>query len=1061
MKQKSDYILIVEDEASHGLLMKLAFESHPEFERIELVKNLHEAKNLVERQLPLLAIADLNLPDGKGTELLISGPEKNAFPVIIMTSQGDEAAAVDSMKSGAMDYVVKSEQAFIDMPQTVHRVIREWKLIDEKHQAEAALRKSEELFRLISENTDDFIVITHFSPELTYIYVSPSHEKHFGFKCDELVGKSALQFLHPEDIERLGPLLQASLEKYAQGDFSMEDVPDNIEYRFRCRDGSYLTLQSTINYVHEGKLLFVSKDVTEKQASEKALKESEALLRRVIDNTPASIFIKDDKGKYLLVNREFSQFYGMDPEDIVGISESEFLKDHHIEDEKIKKYLKDDIDVVKHRKIKRIPEDCIASPVTNKKYWFQTVKAPLELKNNPNCILGVAVDITDRKMAEESVKESEKKYRQLADMLPQVVFECDNEGKLTFLNSQGLVTFGYSQKDFDSGLNILDLCPPEELEKVYNHHEPVKGTDYIASDRYVAKKKDGTPFPVTIFVNTIKERGEELGLRGIIIDETERKKTEEALIRTKEAAEAANQAKSEFLANISHEIRTPMNGIMGMTDLVLDTELTEDQREYLEIVKKSSDSLLTLLNGMLDFAKIEAGKIQIEYVDFQLHSLIENVYQPMRVQADAKGLKLTYNISEELPEYLKGDPGKVHQILVNLINNAIKFTEHGEVHLDVQYGVPVNARDKSSVVVQFSISDTGIGIPNDQFEDIFDTFRQVDGTSTRRYGGTGLGLSICKRLVEEMEGTIWVESEVEKGSTFSFLLMFETGSKPVEYFESIQYEEEQEQTNFIKGLKILLVEDDVVNQEVAKGVLNKYGHYVTIAENGKEAFECLDNDNFDLILMDVQMPVMNGFEATQQIRSGKAHHTDPQIPIIALTAHTMKGDRERCLEIGMDDFISKPIHTLHFIQTIQNVAIAKKIKPILSEADEYEDYRKIGENNNLAIDVDAVKHRLGGDEALLYKIWNTFLETAPVLKEELNKAIDLSDFDLIERTAHSLKSASGNAGASKVKDEAFRIELAARNADIEKIQNNYREMDKEFKEAIQTLTDIMVLNHST
>ena len=927
MEKESDYILLVEDEASHGLLMQLAFENHPEFERIKLVKTLSEAKRQIEQRLPLLAIADLNLPDGKGTELLNPGLKTNAFPVIIMTSQGDEVAAVDSMKSGAMDYVVKSEQTFMDMPQTVHRVLREWKLIDEKHRAEAALRKSEELFRLISENTDDFIVITHFSTELDYIYVSPSHEKHFGFRCDELIGRSALQFLHPEDSERLAPLLKSSLEKYTHGDFSMVDVPDNIEYRFRCRNGSYLTLQSTINYIHEGKLLFVSKDVTEKQAAEKAMKESE------------------------------------------------------------------------------------------------------------------------------------KKYRQLADMLPQVVFECDNNGHLTFLNSQGLITFGYSQDDFNSGLNILDLCPPEEFEKVYNRHEPIKESDYIASDQYMAKKKDGIPFPVTIFVNTIKDHGQELGLRGIIIDETERKKTEEALIRTKEAAEAANQAKSEFLANISHEIRTPMNGIMGMTDLVLDTTLTEDQREYLEIVKKSSDSLLTLLNGMLDFAKIEAGKIQIETVDFQLHALIENVYQTMSVQAEAKGLKLTYAVSDELPEYLKGDPGKVNQILINLMNNAIKFTEQGEVYLKVQFGVPVNARDKSSVVVQFSVSDTGIGIPHDQFDDIFDTFRQIDGTSTRRYGGTGLGLSICKKLVEEMNGTIWVESEVNKGSTFSFVLIFEIGQKPVKHVEEIRQDEEQ--VNFIKGLKILLVEDDIVNQEVAKGVLNKYGHHVTIAENGKEAFQCLDNDDFDLILMDVQMPVMNGFETTQLIRSGKAKHTDPQIPIIALTAHTMKGDRERCLEIGMDDFISKPIHTTHFIQTIQNVVITKKIQLIRSDVHHSEASTEIAEKSDLIIDVEGVKQRLGGDESLLHKIWRTYLENAPILKEELDKAIDLSDFGLIERTAHSLKSASGNAGASKVRDEAFRIELAARNSNIERVYNNYIKMSKEFTEAIQTLTNITVLTHST
>lgn len=917
MSKIPGYTLLVEDGVAHGFLIQSALQNQKELGRIVLVKSIKDAKNYIEENPPSLIIADLMLPDGKGTELLQYNVESILFPIIIMTSQGDESDAVASIKSGAMDYVVKSEQTFENMPDIAKRVLREWQLMEEKRQAEEAFRKSEELFRLISENTDDFIVITEFSEELNYIYASPSHEKHFGLKCEELIGRSALEFLHPDDIKRLQPLIQTSVEKYKNDHFSISDVPEYIEYRFQSGSGIWMILQSTINYIHEGKLLFVSKDVTQQKA------------------------------------------------------------------------------------------------------------------------------------AEEALKESEKKYHDLADMLPQVVFECNASGKLTFLNSQGLEAFEYTHRDFEKGLRLFDLCIREDSERLHENTSLRLKGDPVSDHQYTASKKSGDQFPVTIYANPIEHEGQILGLRGIIIDDTDRKKTEEVLIQAKEAAEAANKAKSEFLANISHEIRTPMNGIMGMTDLILDTSLTEDQREYLEIIKHSSVSLLNLLNSMLDFSKIEAGKIEIEEVEFNLSDLIDRLLQTVSTHAETKGLQLNCTLDENLPLHLIGDPGKVYQILLNLMGNAIKFTSSGKVELFVESGSPANRYADDSVVVQFMVRDTGIGIPGDRFEDIFDSFKQVDGSSTRRYGGTGLGLSICKHLVEKMDGTIWVDSQEGKGSQFSVLLLFRKGMGP-----ETDLNEDLEIFSDGNGYKILLVEDDLVNQEVAKGILNKHGHYVRVAENGVEAFDCLEKEKFDLILMDIQMPLMNGFEATKRIRSGEAGNTNPAIPIIAVTAHTMKGDRERCLAAGMNDFVSKPIHVTNLIQTIQKSMevsssdFAEAAGPFVAHSGNG------GKEHELIISSEPQKS--GQNQDTRNEEWHVFFNDTNKRINTLEQAIEEHDFKMIEDYAHSIKTRAEKIGLQLISDEAFRVELAARSHSIERVKALKRKLSERLEEATNSLTELFI-----
>ncbi len=381
------------------------------------------------------------------------------------------------------------------------------------------------------------------------------------------------------------------------------------------------------------------------------------------------------------------------------------------------------------------------------------------------------------------------------------------------------------------------------------------------------------------------------------------KRINEELVKAKKAAEAAAEAKSIFLANMSHEIRTPMNGIIGMVDILKKTPLTPEQKEYVQIIESSGENLLTIINDILDYSKIEAGRIELEKIPINLREEINNVVKILQIQADRKNLPLIVEINDDVPQYLIGDPVRLKQIIINLVNNAIKFTEKGSIRIIVEKQ-QING---TKAHLLFKVIDTGIGISEEGKKRLFKSFSQVDRSTTRKFGGTGLGLAISKNLTEMMGGEIGLESEVGAGSTFWFTVVLEITDK-----ENYEKNHKTEKIDDIKEklkvkLNVLLVEDNVINQKVALVNLNNLGHNTDVANNGKEAVEMFRKKEYDLIFMDIQMPEMDGIEATKKIREiEKNNNAIRKIPIIAMTANTMEGDKEKYLQAGMNDYVSKP-----------------------------------------------------------------------------------------------------------------------------------------------------------
>lgn len=787
-------------------------------------------------------------------------------------------------------------------------------------------------------------------------------------------------------------------------------------------------------------------------------------------------------------------------------------------------------------------------------------------EQRPVRMTGVCWDITERKRLED-------RFRLAVEASPAALLMVHQDGRILMANSCGLSMFGYTADELLG--QSIELLVPVRFRAAHPSHRhgyfatPVRRAMGAELD-LLAVRKDGSEFPVKIGLSPVETGEGQAAICGVI-DITDQKNTMEALRHAKEAAESANRAKSSFLANMSHEIRTPMNGIIGMAQLLAQTELQSHQRDYLATVDESAHILLRLLNDILDFSKIEAGKLELECVDFRISECVARASQMMVLRAAEKGLELACRVAPEIPDHLRGDAGRLQQVLVNLLGNAVKFTNAGEIFVNVN----AESITTDKIRLHFSVSDTGIGIPDDKREHIFHPFEQAESSTTRRFGGTGLGLSISRQLVEMMDGRMWLDSEPGRGSTFHFtvtfgiaahqhqhslaeleslhalpvlvvddnatnrrilsemlqhwhmqpvladsaaaarqalqksqasqrsirlilldhhmpgedgiqfanslrgvldpnqcpIIMISSGLSPIDTALSQNYGiccfmtkpviasellneilrqfgryttvTPPQLTNAIRHSaqprRVLLVEDNEINRRVALGLLKSRGHQVVTAENGKEAADTLADQEFDVVLMDMQMPIMDGYEATTAIRQRELQ-TGGHVPIVAMTAEALKGDRERCLANGMDDYVSKPISPTEMYCAIERFpALCLSTEAAVDEdqapspthtvpADELlenlQSQQVIVETGDTkpAVDWDVVRAHIGNNPEVICEFSELLKTQAPALVADIQRAIETRDAKLLRRSAHTLKSSVSYFGAKALAQTALAIE---------------------------------------
>ena len=915
----------------------------------------------------------------------------------------------------------------------------------------------------------------------------------------------------------------------------------------------------------------LQREVKERERAEKALEERTLFLNSLIENSPLAIATVDSKHCLYVCNPAFEKLFRYDRQQVLGRRLFELVasQDLRSETEEHKRLVLKGQTV--HAVTRRSRSDGTLVDV-------ELYVVPLLVGGLITGSLVIYQDISERKRAEEDLRESRARLQALVNSIDEIVFEFDAKGtyRNIWTSNEALLSRPRSEllgtrisevigeeaaKPFVELFHrVLETTQAESIE----YHIPVAGSDHWFLARV-------TPIAAL--------EGAACTLCMTSRDITERKHAEEALQRAKEAAEAASRAKSEFLANMSHEIRTPMNGILGMTELALDTNLNPEQREYLGMVRASAESLLSLLNDILDFSKIEAGKMELAPSDFRLRDAVGETLKALAFRAQQKRLELAWRVAPDTPDHLIGDSGRLRQMLVNLVGNAVKFTHQGEIVVEIESERPAS----DAIDLHFQVRDTGVGIAKEKQAMIFDAFTQEDSSTTRKYGGTGLGLAITTRLVDLMGGRIWVVSEPGHGSTFHFtarvgvsrdavakealepevlqglpvlvvddnrtnlriltemltgwgmrphaeeraakalsalqrsggdagsfalvitdlnmpemdgfglaaeirkgfashavpiLLLsssLQTGERarcetlgiaayltkpvrPSELLDAIlsavagqaprrspaaQAAERTSQRG--KAMKIVLAEDNAVNRTLAIRLLERRGHLVAVAENGREALATVEREVPDVVLMDVQMPEMDGLEAIRLIRE-EEKATGKHLPIIALTAHAMKGDRERCLEAGADEYVTKPIRAEDLFSAIERVTSGKhpRAAPDLPPS----------HGGAPVLDMEAALKRLEGDRELFEEVARLFLDECPRILAEIRAASENGDFRLLERSAHTLKGSSANIGARAVSEAAARLEQQAHSGDAAGAKRQIQKAEEEVRRLLPNLESL-------
>lgn len=982
-----------------------------------------------------------------------------------------------------------------------------------------------DLFQSIVENSHNLIYGVALSGAI--VYAAPSCQDLLGYENSEIILQTITKFLHPDDLATALHLLEHPLTSGKRG--------NGCQLRFRHKQGEFKWFQINSFPIKDAEgnvayFVFNGHDITAHKQIEKDLHESIEFFTSVIDALPDPLFLKDENHGMISVNTAYCKLMGRTAHEILSKD-----SDNLVPKAELTVFLQqDEIALASDHPIENEETITDANAV---QHTVVTRKVAHRLPNGKKILIGTIRDITERKQMEESLQHKEALMRCLLDSVPDLIFYKDFNEVYLGCNKALQTLLGVTESGI-VGKTDFDLFPIAIAQEFQVQDRMVlteKAT--LKVEQWVSYPEGRRVLLDTLITPFFTPGGEMLGMIGIGRDITKRKEAEEELRKAKEAAESANQTKSVFLSTMTHELRTPMNGVLGLASLLLDTELNAEQLDLVNTIRASGDTLMALINDILDFSKIEANKLEIEESNFDLRRCIEETLDLVASQATTKGLNLAYLVDKDVPAQICQDVTRVRQILTNLLSNAVKFTNSGEIIVLVSTQRPTDTQWE----LHFAVQDTGIGIPTDRFERLFNSFSQVDISTTRRFGGTGLGLAISKRLAELMGGTMWVESQPGRGSTFHFtiqahnnpdlndgldadwlnlrkkrilvleeseairrllaqqLAIWEVNAHFLGRFDETQiihqveehdaliidatltpidssqllavlYQyrpdlpvvlltqlgerltDEQKRSHLatvskpihssqlydalvtvLSGqaaaprkparsttvdaemaqrhpLTILLAEDNLVNQRVAAGLLARYGYRADVAANGLEVFEALRRQSYDLILMDVNMPEMDGLTATRTIRT--TWPTAEQPYIIALTANAMRDDHTRCLAAGMNDYISKPIQVSELIAALYRVE--PRLPYFLPPTDNtLQAFAYTDATHGVDPTVLAEVAELLADEgeAMVGELIDLFLENSPLLLQQLRTAMNESNAAAVFRAVHTLRSPAAQMGA--------------------------------------------------
>lgn len=862
--------------------------------------------------------------------------------------------------------------------------------ITEKLKAQEALEQSELKSRLIMNSSLDAIITVN-KGGLISLW-NPQAEKIFGWKETEVIGKSLIDHIIPAPHKKR--FEEYMKRKHKAGKESvlnkmMELAAMNIK-------GEEFPIELSITPIKQGDTEFFCwfiRDISDRKKNEEALKASQELWKFALEGAGDGVWEYDMEHNKVFFSKQYKLMLGFNEEEFANTIEVWKSRIHPEDIPSIeatdKAYINGEVN--SHQREYRILHK-------NGEYIWVLDRGMLVNRTpigSPQRSIGTLSDITHRKLSEQALSKNEAKYRSIITNMNLGLLEVDSEEYIQFANQTFCKMSGFSESELINAKATELLTLNDDNHIIASKNKLRKEGVSDASEVSVRNKSGQLRWWLISGAPKLNDKGENVGSVGIHLDITEQKKLEHELIKAKEAAEASTEAKEAFLANMSHEIRTPMNAISGMANQLNKTKLDINQQFFLNTIRSSADHLLVIINDILDLSKIESGKLSIEKIGFEPKQIIGHVLEVMRHRAEEKGLKFTNSFCDnKLSAVLIGDPFRLSQIMLNLVSNAIKFTAKGMV--DISCKILEDLANEQ--IFEVKVQDTGVGMEKKFVVQLFEKFSQEDGSVTRKYGGTGLGMSICKQLLGLMDGEIKVTSKKNYGTTVSCILRMPKGTK-----KDLPEKENQEvDTALLFAKNILVTDDNEINRLLASTILSNFGANITEACNGEEAIANLKVNNFDLILMDVQMPVMDGLEATALIR--KTLKND--IPIIALTAFALKGDNQKCFDAGMDDYLSKPFEETQLLE------IASKWLSKPSEASKLYSLSLI---DNIA----------QGNRPFIAKMIGLFIDQLGSSLNTLKKDYTKEDFDSIAKTAHRIRPSIDSLNITCLKADMLEIEKYA------------------------------------